>query len=97
VAISIICELPAKPDSVDALRTFLQEVLPDTRSYPGCIEMRVVQEQNTPERFVIIERWATKEDHLSYLQWRGGRNEIKPAYQWLTSEPRIDYFDESDV
>jgi quinol monooxygenase YgiN len=97
VTISIICELPAKPDAVEELKNFLQEVLSDTRAFKGCQQMLVVQEQEKPERFVIIERWESKDDHLKYLAWRGERNEIQPAYKWLTSDPLIQYFDDTNV
>ena len=97
MAISILVELPAKPESIDDLKEYLKAMLPVTREFPGCQQMLVVQEQGVPERFVIIERWESKDDHLKYLAWRAERNEIAPAYEWMTSDPVMQYFDDTNV
>jgi len=40
-----ILELNAKPDAIESLRKWLEEILPDTRGYDGCVSVEIVQDQ----------------------------------------------------
>lgn len=33
----VILEFKAKKDAIDGIRSFLREILPDTRGYDGCV------------------------------------------------------------
>lgn len=44
--------------------------LPDTRAYEGCELVETYVDSDDPDRIVLWEKWATRENHAAYLNWR---------------------------
>ena len=44
----VILEFKAKKDAIEGIRSFLREILPDTRSYDGCVGLNITQNQDDP-------------------------------------------------
>ena len=63
MAITRINEFRAKPGRGSALRTFLESVITDVRSAPGCRSCYLYEALDDPERFAVIEVWETVDAH----------------------------------
>ena len=44
----VILEFKAKKDAIEGIRSFLREILPDTRGYDGCVGLNITQNQDDP-------------------------------------------------
>ena len=70
MACQVLLEATVKDGCEEKLRTKLVELLPDTRSYDGCIYIYVTKDQDNPAQAVIVELWETREHYEKYLAWR---------------------------
>jgi quinol monooxygenase YgiN len=70
VAITVVLEMSAKPGQGDALVAAFNEILPATREFKGCEGVTVHQRADNADGLMLIEHWASSEDHLAYGAWR---------------------------
>lgn len=52
---TVLLEIRVKKELVDGMAAGFKGLFPDTRSYPGCIELFASQNQDDPQNFVIVE------------------------------------------
>ena len=57
-----INQFDARPDHRDALRETLASLLPTIRDAAGCLSVQLLESEDVPGRFVILEAWATRAD-----------------------------------
>lgn len=62
----------------DGMRV-LDRILAEVRSFAGCEGVEILVDVDDPTRILIIERWASLEDDLAYLQWRAGEGKVDLA------------------
>jgi len=89
----VILEFKVKKDSIEKLRSWMRERLPDTRGYDGCISLDVTQNQDEPTSFAIIEQWDSRQHHKTYLQWRTESGSIADLVSMMDGEPSFRFFD----
>ena len=76
-----------KPDAVDAFATASLENARHSREEPGVVRFDVVQQQDDPTRFVLVEIYRTTEDparHKATAHYATWRDAVEP----LMAEPR---------
>jgi quinol monooxygenase YgiN len=69
----------ARPDRVEAAEAAFGEAVPPTHAEEGCTAFAVHRVPGDPERFVLVERWASREaldrhlttPHLAAFRERG--------------------------
>lgn len=76
MACQVLFEFRIKDGCEDKLKQHLKEILPDTRNYPGCLNLHMVQDMEDPAKVVLIELWETKEAYDKYLAWRTERGDV---------------------
>jgi quinol monooxygenase YgiN len=97
MAVMVLLEIQAKEGTGDELLATFTETLPDTRSRDGFLDLVVHQNQEDKDDIVFVEKWETKDAHLSYIAWRqetGGFDDLAAA---LSTPPRLRYYDITDV
>lgn len=57
----VILELRAAPGRAEDIRAWLKGVLPETRSFEGCVTLHAVQNQEDPHTIVLLEQWDTRQ------------------------------------
>ena len=68
--IVIVFELHAAAARTQELIEFVGSLLPETRSYPGCIQIEMFNDQADPAQVVCIEKWESREAYDAYIAWR---------------------------
>ena len=75
--IYVIATLTIKPGSLEALRGPAAACIAATRVEEGCVSYELFESLDDPEKLVFVERWASREAHLSahartphVLAWR---------------------------
>ena len=58
-----IDDFRAKDGKADALRALLTQVIPSIASLKGCLSCKLLQSQDTPSRFVVLEVWDSVDSH----------------------------------
>ena len=89
----VILELDVKPEAVDGVKEGLKGMLPDTRSYDGCIDVYAVQDQDNGSTIVAVEKWESRKHYETYLAWRQERGDLDSLGEALNAPPSIRYMD----
>jgi quinol monooxygenase YgiN len=92
MSVTVIIELPAQRDKLEALNDALTAMLPDTMTYDGCTGVTLHQNQDDSTTIVLLETWASRAHHEGYLAWRTERGEVAALVAMLTGPPLIRYF-----
>ena len=93
----VVLELKAKPGTGDNVVPFFKQILPDTRSYDGCISVEFIQNQDDPDTLIAYERWETREHYEKYFEWRTQSGTLAPLAPLLEGPPSIRYFNITDA
>jgi quinol monooxygenase YgiN len=80
----IIWAATAHADRFDEFVEYLRTALPDTRAFDGCEGVTVHRDLDEPNRIVMVERWASREHYVKYVEWRSTRGSLIKQFQ---SEP----------
>jgi Uncharacterized conserved protein len=68
--ITVLYTMHAQSGRGDELAALLAEILPDTRAFAGCNDLRVVRNVDVPDEIVLVEEWDARESHEKYVAWR---------------------------
>lgn len=97
MSIHVTLELTAADGKADEMIAVLKKHLPDTRARQGNEFVTVHRDQDEPNKIVLIERWATREDDDAYRAWRAGEGAITDMAGLVGGAPVIRYFDDVDA
>jgi len=88
----VILEFKVKQDSIESMRSYLREILPDTRAYDGCVSLNIIRNQDDPAAFAVIEQWDTRNQYEKYLQWRVDTGVLDKLGEMMEGEPSLRFF-----
>jgi quinol monooxygenase YgiN len=93
MSVTRINDFRAKEGKADALRALLTQVIPSIASLKGCLSCKLLQSQDSPSRFVVLEVWDRVESH------QGAVKDIPPemfmtVMELLDGRPSGEYFKE---
>lgn len=60
-----------------------------TREWPGCQSIECYESETNPREIVIWQKWATKENHESYVSMRKEKGDFDMLSDWVCSPPNI--------
>ena len=73
----------------------LSAALVDTRARHGAGAMEPYVDSDNPDRVLVWEKWATRADQESYMQWRTETGFAEALEPFLAEPPRILHLNES--
>jgi quinol monooxygenase YgiN len=97
MSVLALFELQVKPEDISNMKSYLAEILPDTRSYDGCRKIDVYFNTEDTSNMVVVEHWDSRAHHEKYVAWRtetGFMDRIDPM---LAGPPSLRYFERVDV
>jgi quinol monooxygenase YgiN len=97
MAVTIILEVQAKKGTGNDLLATMKAVLPDTRSFDGCISLNAYQNQDDGDVIVLIENFESKAHYEKYLAWREETGVLQQLGDALEGPPSIRFFDLTDA
>jgi len=87
----VLLESTAIAETIDSLFSFLEENLPNVRSFKGCLNVTVLFEGET-NQMMFDEEWETKEDHQAYLAFIESNGVLANLAAFLKGPPTISYY-----
>lgn len=93
MACQIFFEFNVKTDCIERARSWLREILPDTRAYDGCIAITVTQDQDKPTNITIVEQWESRLHFEKYRDWRLESGVLSDVEDMFDGEPSWRFFD----
>ena len=97
MATTVMLEVKTKSGLGNEIVANLKEILPDTRSYDGCLSLNVYQNQDDADTVVIVSQWESKDKYETYLNWRMETGVFAKLTEALEGEPNLRYFDLADA
>ena len=67
---TVLLEVTIKEGATD-VESILRETLAQTAAFAGNESLEVLIDDDAPQQYVVVEKWATSADHDAYLAWRG--------------------------
>lgn len=64
---NVLVVLTVKPEAEETFLQAWRDVFPHARAAPGNAVFEIYQDINTPQTYVLIERWDTAEQHETHL------------------------------
>ena len=68
MSVTRINEFRAKEGKAEALRGLLGQAIPSIASSRGCLSCKLLQSQDSPARFVVLEVWDSIESHKAAVK-----------------------------
>ena len=97
MSIIVIANLSAKEESLEELKKYLKEILPDTRSFEGCQGVQLYENKESPTKLTIHAKWVSEEAQKKYVAWRmetGALNKLMTMLSEPASMPFYNIIDE---
>ena len=94
---NVILDVQAKPECADKLKATFEAILPDTRSYAGCNEVKVLVNQDDPANLILLEKWQTRADYEAYVAWRSEQGTMESLRALMAAAPSIRYYDDLSI
>jgi quinol monooxygenase YgiN len=95
MSVRVVVDMYLKPEAVGPMKAGMRAMLPETREFEGCEEVLLHEDQDDPNHFMIIERWASRDRYQAYLDWRSQRGEM--STDPFTAPMRFTFLDLVDV
>ncbi|MCG8312344.1 MAG: antibiotic biosynthesis monooxygenase [Pseudomonadales bacterium] len=92
----VFIESTANPDTLDSLMNFLEENLPNVRSFKGCLKVSILFDSET-HQMLFEEEWITKENHQAYMQSIEENGILGALSEHLLGMPKISYYQKLDI
>ncbi|WP_432973818.1 putative quinol monooxygenase [Dactylosporangium sp. CA-233914] len=89
MSITVILDMPIKPELLDEFLALFKENLPDSLAYEGCEYVRTYQAQDDPNRVVLVEGWASEEVFAAYGAWRAERGDAEKFMKYYDGAPSL--------
>jgi quinol monooxygenase YgiN len=97
MSVLALFELQVKPENISKMKSYLAEILPDSRAYDGAQKIDVYSNTEDTGNMVVVEYWDSRAHHERYAAWRtetGFRDIVDPM---LTGPASIRYFERIDI
>ena len=97
MSVMIIFETRTKSKEISNMKSYLDEILPDTRAYDGCQSLDVYFNTEDTGNMVMVEFWDSRAHYEKYLNWRTETGVMDKVGAMLAEPPSIRYFDKTDL
>ncbi len=96
MSIVVLLKSQVIPEKYNDLMQFLEENLPNVRSFPGCFGVSV---QRSPDVKILLfrERWLSRSHHERYIESIMQNGVMEALVSFLEGPPEILYLEEVDI
>ena len=97
MGVMVLLEAQVKSEDVPKMKSYMAEILPESRTYDGCQAMDVYFNTEKKDNMVIVERWDSRAHHEKYVGWRTETGVMAKLGAMLAAPPSIQYFERADT
>ena len=95
--VTVLLLAQAKLDKVDDFKNYIAKCLPETRSYDGCINIDIYENNTNKGSFVFYENWESVNAYEAYLEYRVKQGVMDDIASMLLDAPKITYYKRVDI
>ena len=97
MSVLVLVEAQVKSEDVSDIKSYLAEILPDTRAYDGCQGIDVYFNTEDAGNMVMVEHWESRTHHEKYLAWRTETGVFDKIVAMFAGSPSMRYFERIDA
>ncbi len=97
MSVMVLFEAPVKSEEVSNMKSYMAEILPDTRTYEGCQGIELYFDTEDGDKIVLVERWDSRSHHERYLGWRRETGVLDKIGGMLAGPPSVRYLERIDA
>jgi quinol monooxygenase YgiN len=97
MAIPILLSGKAKDGKISELLSLFKEILPETRSYEGCISLDMLVDEDIEGDFTLNEVWESRDHYQTYFNWRVETGVLDKIVALVEDPPSINYMQIADT
>ena len=97
MSVMVLLETRIKSKEISNMKSYLDEILPETRAYDGCQSLDVYFNTEDTGNMVMVEFWDSRAHYEKYLNWRTETGVLDKVGAMLVEPPSIRYFDRTDL
>ncbi len=87
--LKVIAKIKARPGKVNELLSVLSSLIEPTRKEPGCIRYELMQNNEDPEDFALIEEWKNSGALQSHFATKHFKEALVKLPNLVAAEPDI--------
>jgi len=93
MSVIVIVNLSAKEESLEELKKYFKEILPDTRSFEGCQGVQLYENKESATKLTVHSKWASEEAQKEYGAWRTETGAIDKLTSMLSEPMSMQFYD----
>ncbi len=97
MSVLVLFELQVKPENITDIKSYMAEILPDTRAYDGCQRIDVYLDTEDTGTMAVVEHWDSRAHHEKYRAWRDGTGFLDRIGAMLAGPPSLRYLERIDA
>jgi quinol monooxygenase YgiN len=97
MSVLALLEVNVKPEYVNEFKSYMKEILPDTRVFNGCQSVELQVNQDNEVNMVLVEEWETREAQGKYMAWRAETGVVERIVSMISGPPSVRFFDKTDA
>ncbi|MFQ6092923.1 MAG: putative quinol monooxygenase [bacterium] len=97
MSVLVLLEAQIKSEDVSDMKSYLAEILPDTRAYDGCQAIDAYFNTEDVGNMVLVEHWDSRARYEKYLAWRTETGVLDKIGAMTAGPPSIRYFERIDA
>lgn len=97
MSVLVLFESQVKPENISNMKSYMAEILPDTRAYDGCQKIDVFFDTEDTGRMVVVEHWDSRAHQEKYRDWRDGTGFLDRFSAMLAGPPSLRYLERIDA
>ncbi len=97
MSVLVLLEAQVKAEDISDMKSYMAEILPDTRAYDGCQGIDVYFNTEDTGSMVVVDHWDSRAHHEKYLAWRTETGVMDKIGAMLAGPPSIRYFERIDA
>lgn len=92
MSVIVLVDLDVKEESVEELKKYFKEILPDTRSFEGCQGVQLYESKESPTKLTIHAKWTSEEAQKKYMSWRMDTGALDKLIPMLSQPPNLEFY-----
>lgn len=97
MSLMVLLEAPVKSEEVSNMKTYLAQILPDTRAYDGCRGIDAYFDTQDGSKLVLVEHWDSRAHHQKYVAWRTETGVMARLGGMLAGPPSMRFFERAEA
>ncbi len=97
MSVLVLLEVKVKPEEISNMKSYMAEIIPDTRTYKGCQRIDVYFCTGDTASMVAVEYWDSLAHYEKYYAWRKETGVLDRIGTMLSKPPTVRYFERIDA